>query len=257
MSGRKNFFDEFYSETMSEMADNFFSRRREMEARLEGFSRLAAEVKAVAGKALRRWKTLFILLGDEETALDFCQAAGMDASGAAAAMAGVEPWRFKAPFALTEARRYRACLRYAYQAMAQATLDYLDGTYAMDSRNPLKKVLTPNLVSLRDLADTINAEVRSINTNQSPTSMLAYVKSLDPAEVEREAIVGGQGCEDVCRIDRDLAFTPVDFKALGLPALPRPPEPEDARDTLDAFGSAVFGHRKDACRRAMAQVTAV
>lgn len=257
MSPRRNFFDEFYSETMSEMAENFFSRRREMEARLEGFTRLAAEVKMVAGKALRRWKTLFVLLGDEETALDFCQGAGMDASEAAAALAGVEPWRFKPPFALTEAGRYRACLRYAYQAMAQATLDYLDGTYAMDSRNPLKKVLTPNLASLKDLADKINAEVTSINTNQSPTRMLAYVKGLDPAELEREAIAGGQGCEDVCRIDRDLAFTPVDFKTLGLPALPRPPAPDDARASLDAFGSAVFGARKEACRRAMALVSPV
>ena len=79
MAGGKDFFDEFYNETMSEMAGNFFSRRKEMEARLEGFAKIAAGVQSVAARALKRWDTFFTLLVDPEVAISFCREQGMEA----------------------------------------------------------------------------------------------------------------------------------------------------------------------------------
>lgn len=257
MAGKKDFFDEFYNEAMSEMAGNFFSRRKEMEARLEGFAKIAEGVQSVAVKALRRWNTFFTLLADEEAASSFCQEHGMAAGHIPALAAATgDPWRFKAPFAFTEAGRYRKSVRYAYVAMRQATLDYNECSYGIDPKNPRKKVLLPNYSTLKELAEKINAEVSLVNTCQTPSTVLAYAKSMDPSSAEKEAIVGGMTGEDVCRIDSDMAFKPVDFDGLALPVLPTPPPLEDVQDSLDAVSDAVFSARREDARRALAFVSA-
>lgn len=258
MAGGKDFFDDFYTETMTEMAENFFSRRREVEARLEGFQRLAGEVRSLAVKALRRWGTVFVLLLDEEVAVAFFAELGADASRlpGLAASAG-DPWRFRPVFALTDAGRYRKSLRYAYQAARQATQDYVEGTYSTDPKNPLKKVLTPNYAAIKALAAKINAEVETVNTAQSPSTVLAYCKSLDPAASERESIAGAVNGGSACRLDKELAFKPIDFESLSLPELPLPPPLEAMQDALDRLGAQVFSARRQDAMKALARVTAV
>jgi hypothetical protein len=257
MPGRKDFFDEFYNETMTEMAENFFSRRKEMEARLEGFSAIAGGVQSVAVKALRKWNTLFTLLVDEDVALSFFQEHSMQAGHIPAlATAAGDPWRFKPPFALTEASRFRKSVRYAYEAVRQATLDYNEGSYGTDPKNPRKKILLPNYSTLKDLAEKINSEVRLVNTCQTPSTVLAYAKSMDPHAAGKEAIVGGMTGEDVCKIDSDMAFKPVDFAGLALPVLPTPPALEDVQSSLDEVSDAMFSARREDAKRALALVSA-
>jgi hypothetical protein len=257
MPERRDYFDDFYTETMSEMAGNFFSRRKDMEARLEGFSRLADEVRHTATRALRRWGTFFTLLVDEEKALVFLESIGVEARAVPglAAAAG-DPWRFNLPFALTEAGRYRKSVRYAYQALRQATLDYREGSYSSDPKNPRKKILLPHYDSLMEHAASINNEVLKINSSQSPSSILAYIKSLDPATQEREFIAGGPSGADMGKMDRDMAFTPVDFAGLGLPELVIPPALDAAQDALDEMSGEIFTTRRDDARRALFYVRA-
>jgi len=256
MPGNKNFFDALYNETMSEMAENFFGRRRDIEARLEGFARIALEVRTLGVRAIRRWKTVITLLVDEAAVQDFCSQAGIDASGVPALAAAEDCWRFRLPLALTRSGRYRKSVRYAYQAMRQATLDYLEGAYGTDPGNPLRKIQLPNYAMVKDLAETINAEVSAVNCCQSPSSVLAYAKSLDPAALDRENVAGGFTGEDMGKIDRDLCFTPVNFAALALPALPKPPPLEEVRSRLDALSATMFDLRREDVLAAMAMVSA-
>ncbi len=255
MASRNDFFNEFYTETMTEMAENFFSRRREVEARLEGFSRLADEVRSVAGVALRRWKTFFTLLVDTASAQDFLRQAGAEMADlpGLAASAG-EPWRFHPPFALTPRGRYRKAVAYVYRAAREATSDYLEGSYGRDPRNPMKMRLLPNYATLKDLADTINKEVESVNTSQSPTTVLCYAKSLDASEQTREAVTGGLMGENVCKLDEDLAFKPIDFAALHLPVLLLPQLTEEVEDALTELADSISATRKEEAMKALAFV---
>jgi len=257
MAGGRNFFDEFYSETMTEMAGNFFSRRKEMEARLEGFQRLAAEVKAEGFRALRRWRTLFTLLVDEQAAVAFFRELGFDVSAvpAQAAAAG-EPWQFRPLFAFTDKGRYVKSVRYAYKSVRFTTSDYDEGSYGTDPKNPKKKVILPNYRSLKDLADRINAEVVSVNTSQAPSTVLAYCRSMDVLESEKENCTGGLVGEDICKIDKELAFAPVDFKGLGLPVLPDLPPLNDVQDSLDRLSESIYSARSEDAMRALRLVSA-
>jgi hypothetical protein len=257
MPDRKNFFDELYVETMSEMAGNFFSRRKAVESRLEGFGSIAAEVRSVGGRALKRWRTFFILTLDEVAALRFCVQAGMDAADIPALSASLEPWRFRLPFSMTRSGRYRKSVRYVYEAVRQASMDYLEGAYGTDPRNPSKKILLPNLNMLRELASRINAEVDSVNNCQAPSCVLAYAKSLDPGALEMEAIIGGGGYLDAGKIDRDMAFSPVNLSAMNLPVLPAPPPLETVQPMLDALCGSMLAARPRDARAALSKVAAL
>ncbi|WP_243439254.1 hypothetical protein [Fundidesulfovibrio soli] len=257
MPKNKSFLEDFYTETMTEMADNFFSRRRKVEARLEGFAALAGDVRGMGLRALKHWGALFGLLVDEELTIGFFRECGVDAGAlpALAAAAG-DPWRFTPPFALTFAGRYAKSVRYVYMAVRAATQDYLHGAYGPDPHNPARKILLPNLDSLKALAETINAEVEGVNSGQSPSAVLSFAKSMDPAEVEKEAVVGGTGWEDVRKLDRELAFKAIDLDALGLPELPDIPPLDDVEVQLDALSSAISRLRPEEARRALSWLKA-
>jgi hypothetical protein len=256
MGENKSFVDDFYHETMTEMADNFFSRRRELETRQEGFARLSGEVRSYSVKALKRWRTFCLLLGGCDAASDFLHSIGMDAQGVPdmAAQAG-DPWRFKPQFGLTARGRHRKGVRYAYRAMRQATQDYMEGAYGTDPKNPRKKIVLPNYRGLKDMAEKINADVDCVNTGQCPSTVLCYVKSLDPAAQEKEAVTGGMTGESVCRLDEEMAFHPVDFAALELPELPVPPPLDGVQDRLDEASARAYSERRAEVERALALVT--
>lgn len=254
MASRDDFFGEFYTETMTEMAENFFSRRREVEARLEGFYRLAEEVRSTAANALRHWRTFFLLLVDAEGAQEFLCQAGADVAGLPAMAAAGEPWRFHPPFALTGKGRYRKSVSYVYLAAMEATRNYLEGSYGRDPRNPMKMRLLPNYATLNALAVTINKEVEAVNTGQTPTAVLCYAKSLDASEQTREAVTGGMMGEDVCKLDRDMAFKPIDFAALNLPLLQLPKPLDEVEDALDALADSVYKIRTEEAIKALAFV---
>ncbi|WP_243362290.1 hypothetical protein [Fundidesulfovibrio terrae] len=256
MPENKSFMDDFYSETMTEMAENFFTRRRELETRMEGFARLSGEVRSYAVKALRRWRTFCMLLADDARTAGFLRRIGVDPGEipAIANQAG-EPWHFKPQFALTARGRYRKSVRYAYRALRQATQDYMEGCYGTDPKNPKKKIVLPNYFALRDMAEQINREVATVNTAQCPSSVLSYAKSLDPSASEREAVMGGMVGEDVCRLDESMAFHPVDFSALELPELPVLPPLDDVEDALDEACCDAYGDCREAAQRALAYIT--
>lgn len=253
----KNFGDEFYAEAMVEMAGNFFSRRKEMEHRLDGLAALTREVRQVAASTLAHWRTFFSLAVDQALAETFLRAAGMDPAGLAdLARQADDPWRFKPPFALTAAGRYRKSLAWAYNAAREATSEYRHGSYGPDPRDPRRKVLRPNFESLRTLAETINEEVRKVNADQSPSQVLAYINSLDAAGTERANITGGLAGEDVVKIDRDMAFKPVDFASLNLPDLAVPQPLDDIQPDLDRLADAILATHRSQALEALAAVSA-
>jgi len=254
MPGGADFCDDLHNEIMSLAAQSFFSRRKEVDERRERLIGLAETVRAAGGRALGRWRTFLLLLADSREALKLLEQAGMDAGELAGEAGRQDPVPMEFPFALTKAGRYRKGVRQAYLAAREATLEYLEGTYVADPRNPARKVLTPNYDGLRELAGNVNKEAEELNCAMSPSCMLAYVKSLDPAAMERESHAGGFTGEDMGKIDRDMAVQSVDFEALGLPALACPAPLEEMEAALDAASKSVFRERRAEVIEAMARV---
>lgn len=244
MKSKPDFLESFYTEAMSEMAENFFGRRKLLEQRLAGFASLADRVRDVAGVTLRRFVSFFTLALDENLALAFL-------STAQAAMPGLlehvrragPPWPLKPSFGFTLAGRHQNTLEAAYRNLRQGVIDYQEGKYAPSWEDPRRVALSPNYTTLKELARVINLEVEKVNSAQPPSTVLAYAKGLDPLTQEREAVTGGLTGEDIGKIDRDMAFLPVDFEALALPALPEPSPLEAVSQELEALGRTVRAQR--------------
>ena len=257
MPGPKSLDQELHAQVMSEMAQSFFSRRKDMDDRLEKFSALAHEVLLSAKVTLRCWRSVFLLLVDETLAkalLKSAQAGPPDLAALAAQAGGL--WSFRRPWALTNKGRLRKALAKAYAEAHAATVLYRDGAYAPDPRDPRRMRLSPSRQGLVALAEDINRDIKKINQDQCPSTVLGYIESLDSLEAERGNITGGLMGQDACFIDREMAFKPLDFAALNLPDIPVPTAPGEMKTALDQLADQAFGlHPKEALE-ALAQVAA-
>lgn len=239
MAVGSDYADDLKQELLTEMADNFFSRRRHLDERLEGFAAMRDKVARQGQLALARWRAFRALLLGGERADAFLAGLGYDpAALAASGDKGALRPRIRPALALTAAGRYRRTVRNAYENLRRELELYNDGTYVPDPRDPRRKARVPGFHHLMETVEKLNAEIAAVNTCQCPSDMLRFTKSLDPQRQEQEHTCGGAG--DGCRLDNDLAYACLDASGLGVPALPTPPPLEAVADSLDALADALY-----------------
>lgn len=234
MTTGSEFADDLKNEVLSEMADNFFSRRCHLDERLENFESLRNRVITRATPAVDAVHTLRHLLLGHPGADAFLDSLGLDP----AALPPVKQLRpIARPLALTAAGRYRKAVRRAYETMQREIKQYNEGGYTADPRQPGRMMPIPGYDLLHNMAEKINAEIEAINSSQCPSDMLRFTKSLDPACMEQESTCGAIG--DVCRLNNELAFTPLDPDHFGVPHLPTPPALDTMATLLDELADNV------------------
>jgi len=223
--------DDLKHELLTEMADNFFSRRRRLDERLEAFVGLREKVARQGSLALARWRAFRALLLDGEEADRFLTNLGFDPAVLAAFPnnTGSRP-RPRRPLALTAAGRYRKAVFAAYADLRQELERYNDGSYVPDPRDPRRKARIPGFDHLLSTGRELNNEIQAVNSCQCPSDMLQFTRSLDPVRMEQEHACGGIG--DACRLNEDMAYKPIDLDALGAPPLPTPPPLDDIENDL-------------------------
>ncbi|WP_428564267.1 MAG: hypothetical protein ACP59X_01915 [Solidesulfovibrio sp. DCME] len=238
MAVGSDYADDLKQELLTEMADNFFSRRRRLDERLEAFAAQRDKVARQGQLALARWRAFRALLLGGQRADAFLAGLGFDVAALAAfADTGALRPRIRTALGLTTAGRYRRTVRNAYEDLRRELELYNDGTYVPDPRDPRRKARVPGLGRLLETVAQLNAEIASVNSCQCPSDMLRFTKSLDPQLQEQEHTCGGVG--DACRLDNDLAYACLDASCLGVPILPTPPPLDDLIDRLDELADAL------------------
>jgi len=247
---------DLHSEIMTEMAENFFGRRRNLEDRLDQFYRLVVRVRRVGMETLVKWHTLFRLLLCDEEAKNLFASSGAVASDILWYCKNVSELRpMRRPLALTGLGRYRKTVSRLYETVRQAAADYNHGTFAPDPLDVRKKRAIPGYEQVREMCQAVNAEIKAVNDGQSPLCVLSFAKGLDPEGVHRENIAGAT-MADVQKIDRDLAFVPISFEDLGLPHVPDLPPLSEVEDRLNALCAVLYDTRKDEVTHLLEQVWA-
>jgi hypothetical protein len=241
MKTTADYLDALAVETLSDMADSFFSRRKGLDDALDIFTAQAQEVKDKAEGVLRIWRTLYRLLFREAGAGEFARIAGLPRAGPLARVEDDKPlWRFTPPRALTAKSRYRGSLLACYQALATAVAEYREGVYAPDPANPKRKRLTPNFDSLAETARKLAAEIEAVNCNQPAYCMLSFAKSLNPAEIGRERVTGATLGNMEAKTNADLAYGQISFADLGVPDIALLPPLERVRDELSELAGRLY-----------------
>ena len=248
--------DDLKRELLTEMADNFFSRRRRLDERLEAFATLRERVAHRGELALAHWRAFRDLLLAGEVADAFLAGLGFDVSALLALPSrATVSWRIRRPLALTAAGRYRKAVLRLYAKLRQELEDYNEGGYAPDPRNPRRMGRIPGYDHLLVVARDLNTEIEAVNTSQSPLELLEYCKSLDPARLEQESACGGLVQGESYRLNQELAFAPIDLDNLGAPYLPTPSPLTTVEDALAALADRLSEADPKGTAAALAAVT--
>lgn len=236
-----DYTEDLKRELLTEMADNFFARRRALEARLERFAVLRTTVVHQGLLALTRWRDFRALLGGGPTADRFLAGLGFDPAALAALpeLGGVH-FKPRRSLALTAERRYRKTVLDFYAGLRQDLAAYNYGGYIPDDRNARRMRLRPGYETLITEATEVNEAIAAVNASQTPSDVIRFTKELDPQRREQEQACGGALEGASCRLDGELAYPPIAIERLGAPFLPTPPPLDAIRDSLAALADQVY-----------------
>lgn len=243
--------DDLKHELLTEMAENFFSRRKRLDERLEAFAVMRERVARRGEPCLARWLAFRKLLLGDAAADRFLTGLGF---GVESLLARPHPGRASCGsrilLALTGAGRYRKTVLRCYEALRRCLEEYNEGGYAPDPLEPRRMRRIPGYEHLLVEAQAINEEIAAVNACQCPSDMLQFTKSLDPARQEQEHACGGIGIS-VCGLDQELAYVPLDLASLEAPDLPTPPPLADVEDELTDLADRLYEADPQAAKAAL------
>lgn len=243
--------DDLKRELLTEMAENFFSRRKRLDERLEAFAVLQDRVARRGAPCLARWLAFRRLLLGDAAADAFLAGLGFAVKALLSRPRPDEaPSGRGAPLALTGAGRYRKAVLRDYATLRQSLAAYNEGGYATDPLDRRRKRRIPGYEHLLREARAINAEIEAVNACQCPSDMLQFTKSLDPVRQEQERACGGIG--GVYCLDGELAYVPLDLAALEAPPLPTPPPLPDVAEALAGLADRLYAAAPQAAKAALA-----
>ncbi len=250
----EDFADQLQQEVVTDMAESYFGDRKNLDDMISAFTTMVEEFRHMALKLSRASATLHHLLLDRETAKSFFIA--LDIVPSCIPFSDDPPRLLfdSLPFAFTGSGRYQKCVFRAFSMFQKVADEYLNGVYFNDPELKGRKRLTVHYLRLKALCEHINEEVERVNNKMSPSGTLRYIKEMNPVRAEQEKLIGEACLSEGCAIDKELAFHPIDFDALGLPVVQDLPPLYKVKDVISGFCKEVYSLRKDAVHRAMADL---
>ncbi len=243
MDQRELLSESLAEEVLSDMAENFFGTRTQLERRIDRLyahsRRLQQKARRVAGAAalLRR-----LLLDEAETRrLGEALGVAFDQFPADPAAPSRPPPHL--PFALTRRGVFTQLVQEACADLRALREEYMLGRYIPDPENPGRMRVTVNYTSLQKFCERLNADIDQVNRQSSPSQILQYVKRFDVIQEERANILGSGFDGRTALIDQRMAFEKIDFDALGLPVFPTLPPAAKAQATIKKFCRDLYRRR--------------
>ncbi|MGB8719448.1 MAG: hypothetical protein WCD46_09060 [Desulfobacterales bacterium] len=252
MDQRELLSESLAEEVLSDMAENFFGTRTQLERRID---RLYAHSRRLHQKAHRVTSAaglLRCLLLDDAETRGLGDALGVAFDGFPADPAAAPPtppprW----PFALTRRGVFTQLVVDAYADLHAVREEYMLGRYVPDPDVKGRMRVTVNYTSVHQFCDRLNVDIDRVNRQSSPSQMLQYIKRFDVLQEERANILGSGFDGKTAQIDQHMAFQKIDFDALGLPVFPALATVEKAREPIKKFCRGLYRRRPAEILRAM------
>lgn len=246
MSEFDHFADELADEVLAEMADNYFSSRRAMDDQLERFQRLVRELSRIQSQVEHQAEILHYALLGQDGAAGFYDAIGLDPETLPLCLdCTVPPVIDGLPFALTKKGRFIKLVDRSYTALSLVVDDFLHGHEYTEQGRHGRKRISVHYEAIVKLANDINRAIEKMNRDSSISGQLQYMRSLDPAGLEREKVAGAPVFLDPQRLDKEFDFKPVSMDTTGLKAFPALPRHEEVRDKARAYCDVFYSRNKE------------
>ena len=235
--------DALVEEGLREAADTFFGARKALDDEIAYFEGQVAKLGARAGEILSWLGGLNCLLGSEEGSRLFFDALDVTLDDPELYSRQACSLQFRRPRSFTRKGLFAKTVWEVYEPLSRLVEDYMHGSPYTDPMHPGRVMISVNFNQLRRHCDAINERIKSVNESNRPSESLAFAKKMDQGLVQKESITGGGG--QTWTLDRDMAFKPLDFEALGLPAFPDLPLDDKARDRVRESCNRIFEMRRE------------
>lgn len=245
---REEMVDALSEEVLSEMAGTFFGARCSVDDEVELFEARAADLILAGQRVMSLVALLNEAFIDPVYAERFWKTLGVPEAFIRKAD-GVRASHYHAvPWGLSRRRRYLKLLERLYASLVLAVDRYRNGTdYTRPQEHRRSRLVGWH--SYQQWADEINARIDSVNANQSPSTVLAFARSLDTQGAAKARVVGA-GIDGFCSsVDDNLCLRHVDGSTAGIGPVPDFPEPAAALEAIRDVGNQVYAQEP---RRVMA-----
>ncbi|MDY7000735.1 MAG: hypothetical protein SVS15_03005 [Thermodesulfobacteriota bacterium] len=246
------FAEGLIEETLTEMASTFFGGRKGLEEELELYRAHMEKLSQKERGVLRLAGALRFLLLSGRAAPDFYAALGvspgplLEAEDKEGRACGI-----KKPFGLSTEGRYAKLVYEMYVLLQDAVDEYLNGRYYDDPKGTGKKLLTIHHGRMKIWCEVLNKKIEKINC-MSPSGAMSFVKDLDPDTRGKERVAGATLDGYATRLDKEMAFEPLDCSSLERLALPELPEPQKVKEAIKTFCGSLCARDKAEVRQILA-----
>ncbi|WP_027183939.1 hypothetical protein [Desulfovibrio inopinatus] len=241
------FTENLANEALTEMAETFFERRREIDLHRKVLMKKADTLRLKAVHIDAKWRTLSRLLLHDTAAIEALSSAIHFDSRELHVIPVDENhiFHFAPPWSMSKRGRYIKSVEHVYDALREDIRDYNDGTAHHDEHDKRRIVVPPHYAALCRMVDEINNTIDDANTNQPTSCVLGFARGLNVMEMERRSVTGAifENASDC--IDQSMAVPRFELSELRLPAIPTPPPWRDIKHTIEPILARLYDHNPD------------
>jgi hypothetical protein len=245
MNLQNDFNEPLVEEFLTEMADNFFGTRRELEHLTEVFFSYIEVLRKREKEVEDKAAFLNYLLLDTKLSADFYRSIHLDPRDLFSEIScsdEVLPRKFS--FAFTPKSEFVKLVLYAYDLLQKASDEYNNGKYDSESDEEAEKGDVYYKLVL-NMCNVINEKVKKVNTDMAPSCVLQFVRKFDSVAQDTENITGTICSKYDSSLDKRLAYRPIDFDSLKLKVFPEFPKKVNIESKITAFCKRVYSDNKE------------
>ncbi len=246
MSPHYDFSEPIAEEVLSDLADNFFSSRKELDDLTDIFQSYIGIFREKERTVSETAGFLNWLLINRSTGAAFYECLGMNSPTLLLAAESRLPDESimpeKIPFAFTKKGEFVKIVLRAYNALQKASDEYMNGSPASSDSDVYYKMLLK-------MAMLINEKIRNINNSLSPYTVLDFARRFNAEAQGKERITGGTLDGYAVSIDSKLACQPIDFDRLQIKSYPELPEQNTVISEITAFCKKNYPDKKKEIRK--------
>ncbi|MEZ4528802.1 MAG: hypothetical protein R2941_23065 [Desulfobacterales bacterium] len=255
---RDDYVDSLAEEVLTEMATSFFGARKQVDDSITVLERYAESLRKKAEEVEAGARFLAWMMVSPETVAQFYQTIGISEN--TFPLEGEVSDRFlpgEMPGALTAKGVFVKLTIHAYKTLQKLCDEYMNGKKANDMEKHDPNAIDSGYRIMQALCQLVNEQINKINSEMRPGQTLRYFKRFSPGTETKEDITGGMtfgasGSE--CRLNRALAFEPIDMNSFCLKEYPVLPAPDEAEAKLISLCKKVWDSRQKQARDILEEV---
>ena len=242
----EDFSESLAEEVLTDMANNFFGDRVQLEEKIKLLHRTADLLRRKEAKIKDKAAFLHYLMVTPKAARSLYEAISVDTDAfpvKGELLENVLP--DVAPSALTRKGEYVKWVLWAYETLAVACLNYNCGTLTDRPEKEGIQADDADYRLLESMCILINEEVDRINRRCLPSQVLQAAKRFNQATQAKEYFTGGGTYYgDECTLNKNLAFKHIEFSSLNVKKISELPPVDNVRAPLIKVAKINYAQNK-------------